>query len=59
MKKTVLTVLLSAIVMTGFAQQSDEEYRKVIRGRAEKIVATLEITDKAMQEFMTELIATQ
>lgn len=59
MKKLILTLALLSSMGHAFAQQSDEDYRKVIYGRSENIVKTLDIQDKVKYDFMTELIATQ
>ncbi len=53
----VLALIIS--LSQAFAQQSDEDYRKVIYGRAENIVKTLDIQDKVKYDFLVELIANQ
>jgi hypothetical protein len=59
MKKIIIALALISILNQAFAQQSDEDYRKVIYGRSETIVKTLDIQDKVKFDFITELIATQ
>ena len=59
MKKLILTLALLSSMGHAFAQQSDEDYRKVIYGRSENIVKTLDIQDKVKYDFILELIATQ
>ncbi len=54
-----LAAMIIVLPASLLAQQSDEEYRKVIYGRSEKIVATLSIEDEALSKAMVELIATQ
>lgn len=59
MKQNLLTLVLLSSLSLVFAQQSDEEYRKVIYARSENIVKTLEIQDKTDYDFVLDLIATQ
>ena len=60
MKRNIfLFVFLAVACLSLQAQQTDEEYRQVIYGRASKIVAQLSMADEAAQQVMTELIARQ
>ena len=59
MKKLILALALIISLSQAFAQQSDEDYRKVIYGRSENIVKTLDIQDKVKYDFILELIANQ
>lgn len=60
MKKMIfaLMLLLCATSLT-WAQQSDADYRKVIYGRADKIVQTLAIQDTAQYRMVLDVIADQ
>ena len=51
-----ISVLLSLSV---FSQNKEEEYTKVLTQRAEKIVATLDIQDKAVYDAVTKAIVNQ
>lgn len=51
--------MMTAVVLGMRAEQSQEEYRQVMYGRADKIVKTLGLESAEMQDFMKELIATQ
>ncbi|MDD4360987.1 MAG: DUF3826 domain-containing protein [Bacteroidales bacterium] len=59
MKRMIFVLALIISLSQAFAQQSDEDYRKVIYGRAENIVKTLDIQDKVKYDFLVELIANQ
>lgn len=59
MKKLMMMLMMAAVVLGMRAEQSQDEYRQVMYGRADKIVKTLELDQAEMQEFMKELIATQ
>ena len=59
MKKLMMMLMMTAVVLGMRAEQSQDEYRQVMYGRADKIVKTLELDQAEMQEFMKELIATQ
>ena len=51
-----ISVLLSLSV---FSQNKEEEYNKVLTQRAEKIVTTLDIQDKAVYDAVTKAIVNQ
>lgn len=59
MKKLILALVLFTGLSQAFAQQSDDDYRKVIYGRSETIVKSLDIQDKVKYDFILELIANQ
>ncbi len=59
MKKLIFALALFTGLSQAFAQQSDEDYRKVIYGRSETIVKSLDIQDKVKYDFILELIANQ
>lgn len=59
MKKLMMIMMMAVAVFALRAEQSQEEYRQVMYGRAEKIVETLGLESDDMKAFMKELIATQ
>lgn len=59
MKKLMMIMMMAVAVFVLRAEQSQEEYRQVMYGRAEKIVETLGLESDDMKAFMKELIATQ
>lgn len=59
MKKLMMIMMMAVAVIGLRAEQTQEEYRQVMYGRAEKIVETLGLESNDMKAFMTELIATQ
>lgn len=60
MKKLMMMIMMMAVAVFALrAEQSQEEYRQVMYGRAEKIVETLGLESDDMKAFMKELIATQ
>ncbi len=59
MKRLFLCALMLLSLPLLRAEQTDEEYRRVIYGRADNIVKTLAIESVTQQDFIKELIATQ
>ncbi|MBF0575266.1 DUF3826 domain-containing protein [Dysgonomonas sp. GY617] len=58
MKSLILFVSV-LISLSAFSQNKEEEYTKVLTQRAEKIVNTLDIKDKAVYDAVTQVIVTQ
>ncbi|MBO5768845.1 MAG: DUF3826 domain-containing protein [Bacteroidales bacterium] len=59
MKRVMMILMMAVAIFALRAQQTQDEYRQVMYGRADKIVKTLNIESVEMQDFIKELIATQ
>jgi hypothetical protein len=54
-----LVVFLAVLLRTSYAQQDEAAYMKVLTERSEKIINTLEITDKAVYQRVTDMLVNQ
>ena len=56
MKRVMMILMMAVAIFALRAEQTQDEYRQVMYGRADKIVKTLNIESVEMQDFIKELI---